>query len=60
MQNLNLYQVEKTARSGPQKPQLLGCLAVLVRLCLGHGIWQGWHLYVGAERLTQAQKLEQQ
>ncbi|MGV8859704.1 MAG: PilN domain-containing protein [Pseudomonas sp.] len=60
MQNLNLYQVEKNARHGPQKPQLLAGLAVLVLLCLCHGVWQGWHLYAGAERLTQAQTLEQQ
>jgi hypothetical protein len=60
MQNLNLYQVENNTHHGPQKPQLLGCLAVLVLLCLCHGVWQGWHLYVGAEHLTQAQNLEQQ
>lgn len=30
MQNLNLYQVEKNAHHGPQKLQLLGCLAVQV------------------------------
>jgi Tfp pilus assembly protein PilN len=60
MQNLNLYQVEKNARHGPQKPQMLAGLVLLVLLCVGHGVWQGWHLYVGAERLTQAQNLEQQ
>lgn len=60
MQNLNLYQVEKTARNGPQKPQMLAGLVLLVLLCVSHGVWQGWQVYVGAQRLTQAQSLEQQ
>jgi hypothetical protein len=60
MQNLNLYQLEKTVRSGPQKLQLLGCLALLALLCVGHGVWQGWQLHLGAARLAQARSLEQQ
>jgi hypothetical protein len=60
MQNLNLYQIEKAVRTGPHRPQLLGGLAILVLLCLGHGVWQGWQLRIGAARLAQAQNLEQQ
>lgn len=60
MQNLNLYQIEKPVRAGPYRPQLLGGLAILILLCLGHGVWQGWQLRAGAARLVQAQNLEQQ
>ncbi|VVQ09415.1 hypothetical protein PS914_04979 [Pseudomonas fluorescens] len=60
MQNLNLYQIEQAVRIGPHRLQLLGGLAILVLLCLGHGAWQGWQLRIGAARLVQAQNLEQQ
>ncbi|OPK09801.1 PilN domain-containing protein [Pseudomonas sp. VI4.1] len=60
MQNLNLYQIEKAIRTGPHRLQVLGGLVILVLLCLGHGVWQGWQLHAGAARLAQAQHLEQQ
>jgi hypothetical protein len=59
MQNLNLYQVEKQSRSGPQpKHMLLGLLLLLLALLL-HSAWQGWQLYQGGKRLALAEAAAQ-
>lgn len=55
MQNLNLYQIERQRRDGPQKAQLLLGLAVLVLLCLTHAAWQGWQLYRAGQGLARAE-----
>lgn len=60
MQNLNLYQVEKPQRSGPQKIQMLALLGVLLLLCAVHAAWQGWQLRQGAVRLAQAEAAARQ
>lgn len=63
MQNLNLFQLERAQRSGPQPRQMLiGLVAALV-LCLLHGLWQGWQVYQrtasAAAAEVQAQQAEQ-
>ena len=40
MQNLNLYQIEKPRRGGPQQKQMLALLVALLLLCLAHAGWQ--------------------
>ncbi|WP_373387116.1 PilN domain-containing protein [Pseudomonas alcaligenes] len=55
MQNLNLYQVERARRAGPQKAQMLLGVAVLVVLCLLHAAWQGWQLHQAGQRLARAE-----
>lgn len=59
MQNLNLYQVEKTRRGGPQRMHLLAGLGLLLLACLLHAGWQGWRLQAGGERLAQAESRAQ-
>lgn len=59
MQNLNLYQVEKARRGGPQGVQLLAGLGLLLLACLLHAGWQGWRLQEGGERLAQAESRAQ-
>ena len=54
MQNLNLYQIEKPRRGGPQQKQMLALLVALLLLCLAHAGWQGWQLRQGAAQLRQA------
>ena len=44
MQNLNLYQLERTQQSGPRPAQMLLGLGVMLLLCLGHASWQAWQL----------------
>ncbi len=60
MQNLNLYQIEKPRRSGPQQKQMLALLAVVLLLCLAHASWQGWQLRQGAAQLHQAEVAAQE
>ncbi|MEK1906195.1 MAG: PilN domain-containing protein [Pseudomonas sp.] len=55
MQNLNLYQIVRPSRSGPQRKQMLGLLAVLVLACLLHGAWQGWQLHNASQQLQQTE-----
>lgn len=55
MQNLNLYQVERQRRTGPQRVQLLGGLCLLLALCLLHGAWQGWKLHRAGQQLALAE-----
>ena len=55
MQNLNLFQVERTQQSGPQRAQMLLGLGLLLLLCLGHASWLAWQLHQGAQRLAQVQ-----
>jgi len=60
MQNLNLYQLQRQRRSGPQRPQMLAALGVLALLCMLHAAWQGWQLRQGAVRLSQAEAAAQE
>lgn len=60
MQNLNLYQVERRRREGPEKAQMLLGLAVLVLLCLVHAGWQGWQLHRADQRLARVEALAQE
>lgn len=60
MQNLNLYQVERQQRSGPQRMQMLVLLGVLLFACLLHGAWQAWQLHAAGELLHQAEQSAQE
>src|SRR3989338_1933252 len=60
MQNLNLYQLERTQQSGPRPAQMLLGLGVLLLLCMGHASWQAWQLHHGAQRLAEKQLQAQQ
>ncbi len=60
MQNLNLYQIEKPRRGGPQQKQMLALLVALLLLCLAHAGWQGWQLRQGAAQLRQAEVAAQE
>lgn len=60
MQNLNLYQVERQRRAGPQKAQLLLGLALLLLVCLLHAGWQGWQLHQAGQHLAQAEAAAQE
>lgn len=60
MQNLNLYQLERTQQSGPRPAQMLLGLGVVLLLCLGHASWQAWQLHHGAQRLAEKQLQAQQ
>lgn len=60
MQNLNLFQVERTQQSGPQRAQMLLGLGIVLLLCLAHGSWQAWQLHQGAQRLAQVQAQAQE
>lgn len=60
MQNLNLYQVERPRRGGPQKAQLLLGLGLLLTLCLSHGLWHGWQLHRAEQGVARAEALAQQ
>ncbi|WP_422910562.1 PilN domain-containing protein [Pseudomonas sp. MAC6] len=60
MQNLNLFQVERTQQSGPQRAQMLLGLGVVLLLCLAHASWQAWQLHQGAQRLAQVQAQAQE
>lgn len=55
MQNLNLYQIERQRRAGPQKAQMLLGLGIVALLCLLHAGWQGWQLHQAGQRLVQAE-----
>lgn len=55
MQNLNLYQVERPRRGGPQRSQMLLGVGLLLALCLLHAVWQGWQLHQGSQRLARAE-----
>lgn len=60
MQNVNLYQVERQARSGGPDTLLLwlGPLGVLA-LMLAHGLWLGWQLHDGARAAGLAEQQAQ-
>ncbi len=60
MQNLNLYQLERTQQSGLRPAQMLQGLGVVLLLCLGHASWQAWQLHHGAQRLAEKQLQAQQ
>lgn len=60
MQNLNLFQVERTQQSGPQRAQMLLGLGIVLLLCLAHASWQAWQLHQGAQRLVQVQAQAQE
>ncbi|WNF47175.1 PilN domain-containing protein [Pseudomonas sp. SG20056] len=64
MQNLNLFQIERTQQRGPHRSQMLLGLGILLLLCLVHAGWQAWQLHQGAQLLldkqTQAQQEEAQ
>ncbi|WP_068827419.1 PilN domain-containing protein [Pseudomonas sp. BMS12] len=60
MQNVNLYQVERQRRAGPQPQQMLGGLCLLLALCLLHGAWQGWQLHRTGQHLAQAELTAQE
>lgn len=60
MQNLNLFQVERTQQSGPQRAQMLLGLGIVLLLCLAHASWQAWQLHQGAQRLAQVQAQAQE
>ncbi len=59
MQNLNLYQVERPQQDGPQPEYLLLGLGLLLLLCLGHAVWQGWQLYSKGQHLRQLEAAAQ-
>lgn len=60
MQNLNLYQVERQRRGGPQRVHLLLGLVALLLVCGLHAGWHGWQLRTGAAKLAQAEAQAQQ
>ncbi|MES2821878.1 MAG: PilN domain-containing protein [Pseudomonadota bacterium] len=55
MQNLNLYQIERKRRGGPERYQLLAGVALLALVCGLHGAWYSWQLRQGGERLAVAE-----
>jgi hypothetical protein len=60
MQNLNLYQIERQRRAGPQKAQMLLGLGLLILLCLLHAAWQGWQLHRAGQSLAAAEAAAQE
>lgn len=62
MQNLNLYQIVRRRRGGPQKAQMLLGLALLALLCLLHSGWLYWELREARQQrlLAEAQAGEQE
>lgn len=60
MQNLNLYQVERKQRTGPQPRHMLAGLVLLLLVCALHGGWQFWQVQQGAARLTLAEAAAQE
>lgn len=60
MQNVNLYQVERQRRAGPQRLQMLAGLCGLLALCLLHGAWQGWQLHRTGQQRAQAELAAQE
>lgn len=60
MQNLNLFQVERKQRSGPDNRHILLGLAAVLLLCVGHAGWQMRQLQVSAQRLAQVQAAAQE
>ncbi|MBU1284016.1 MAG: MSHA biogenesis protein MshI [Gammaproteobacteria bacterium] len=60
MQNLNLFQIERTQQSEPNRTQMLLGLGALLLLCLAHAGWQAWQLHQGAQRLVDKQAQAQQ
>ncbi|HSC83829.1 MAG TPA: PilN domain-containing protein [Pseudomonas sp.] len=60
MQNLNLYQVERQQRSGPQPRQMLALLGVLLLACVLHAAWQLWQLRDASQRLVRAEAAAQE
>ncbi|WP_043308080.1 PilN domain-containing protein [Pseudomonas sp. ML96] len=60
MQNVNLYQVERQRRDGPEKVQMLLGLALLGLLCLIHAAWQGWQWHAAGQHQAAAELKAQQ
>ncbi|MHA6492099.1 PilN domain-containing protein [Pseudomonas borbori] len=60
MQNLNLYQLERTRSSGPQRSHMLLGLVALLLVCALHAGWQAWQLRQGAALLAQTEANAQQ
>lgn len=60
MQNLNLFQVERRRRDGPEKAQMLLGLALLVLVCLIHAGWQGWQAHAAGQELAAAEAVAQE
>ncbi len=55
MQNLNLYQVERRQRSGPQHLHMLALAGVLLLGCALHAGWQFWQLREANQLLQKAE-----
>lgn len=60
MQNLNLYQVERQQRSGPQRLHMLALLGALLLGCALHAGWQFWQLRDAGQRLVAAEASAQE
>ncbi|MDD0842159.1 PilN domain-containing protein [Pseudomonas sp. Gutcm_11s] len=60
MQNINLYQVERQRRDGPEKAQMLLGLVLLGLLCLLHAAWQGWQWRSAGQLQVEAESKAQQ
>lgn len=60
MQNLNLYQVERQRRSGPQRLHMLALLGALLLACVLHASWQLWQLRDAGQRLALAEAAAQE